>query len=203
MHRVDMPLSIQIIPDQMLPTSPLPDAPLALVASAFANPLAAGYPTRAIRFDQAPTHRIIAVGFCKRPHRMQMLRQQDPSDDLERMPLANITHDLPQLIDPVHQQATRPFRQVDREERGCAFDQSPTLTHVLQCRFMFVVVGWWNEAQRDVHRVTVLGFVPHPNLCGLCGQHPIEATDRNPEPRRKPLPWRCLSRQDWSDVPHS
>jgi hypothetical protein len=29
------------------------------------------------------------------------------------------------------------------------------------------VVGWWNEAQRDVHRMTVLGFVPHPNLRGL------------------------------------
>ncbi|QQO52989.1 MAG: hypothetical protein N838_06010 [Thiohalocapsa sp. PB-PSB1] len=86
MHRVDMPLSIQIIPDQML-------------------------------------------------------RQHDPSDDLERMHLANITHDLPQIIDSVHQQATRPFRQVDREERGRAFDQGPTLTHVLQCRFMFVVVG--------------------------------------------------------------
>jgi hypothetical protein len=87
------------------------------------------------------------------------------------MPLANITHDLPQIIDPtidpVHQQATRPFRQVDREEIGCAFNQSPTLTPVLQCRFMFVVVGWWNEAQRAVHRVTVLGFVPHPNLRGL------------------------------------
>jgi hypothetical protein len=66
MHRVDMPLSIQIIPDRMLPKSPLPDAPLALLASASANPLAAGYPTRAIRFDQAPTHRIIAVAFCKR-----------------------------------------------------------------------------------------------------------------------------------------
>jgi hypothetical protein len=57
-----------------------------------------------------------------------MLRQQDPSDDLERMPLANITHDLPQIIDPTidptidrfHQQATRPFRQVDPEEIGCA-----------------------------------------------------------------------------------
>jgi hypothetical protein len=47
---------------------------------------------------------------------MQMLRQHDPSDDLERIRLANITHDLPQIIDPVHQQATRPFRQVDREE---------------------------------------------------------------------------------------
>jgi hypothetical protein len=58
----------------------------------------------------------------------------------------------------------QPFRQVDREETGCAFDPSPTLTHVLQCRFVFVVVGWWNEAQRDLHRVTVLGFVPHPNL---------------------------------------
>jgi hypothetical protein len=33
---------------------------------------------------------------------MQMLRQHDPSDDLERMHLANITHDLPQIIDPVH-----------------------------------------------------------------------------------------------------
>jgi hypothetical protein len=106
MHRVDMPLSIQIIPDQMLPKSPLPDAPLALVASAFANPLAAGYPTRAIRFDQASTHRIIAVSFCKHLHRMQMFRQHDPSDALEWMRLANITHDLPQLIDPVHQQAT-------------------------------------------------------------------------------------------------
>gem|GEM_PF-5738620 len=83
------------------------------------------------------------------------------------MHLANITHDL-QIIDPVHQQATRPFRQVDRKEIGCAFDQSPTLPHVLQRRFMYVVVGWWNEAQRDVHRVTVLGFVPHPNLRGLC-----------------------------------
>ncbi|ESQ11438.1 MAG: hypothetical protein N838_35070 [Thiohalocapsa sp. PB-PSB1] len=98
---------------------------------------------------------------------MQTLRQQDPSDDLERMHLANSTHDLPQIIDPVHQQATRPFRQVDREERGYPFDQSPTLTHVLQCRFVFVVVGWWNEAQRDVHRATGLGFVPHPNLRGL------------------------------------
>jgi hypothetical protein len=81
-----------------------------------------------MRFEQAPTHRIIAVAFCKRPRRMQMLRQQDPSDDLERMPLANITHDLPQIIDPTidptidrfHQQATRPFRQVDPEEIGCA-----------------------------------------------------------------------------------
>jgi hypothetical protein len=43
MHMVGMPLSIQIIPDQMLLQSPLPDAPLALLASAFANPLAAGY----------------------------------------------------------------------------------------------------------------------------------------------------------------
>jgi hypothetical protein len=75
----------------MLPTSPLPDAPLALVASAFANPLAAGYPTRAIRFDQAPTHRIIAVGFCKRPHRMQMLRTGDAwwSRSMEYLDLLN------------------------------------------------------------------------------------------------------------------
>jgi len=62
-----------------------------------------------MRFDQAPTHRIIAVSFCKRLHHMQMLRQHDPSDDLERMHLAHITHDLPQIIDPVHQQATPPF----------------------------------------------------------------------------------------------
>jgi hypothetical protein len=106
------------------PNHPGSDAPKIAFARCSARPCCVGfresarrwYPTREIRFDQTPTHRIIAVAFWKRPHRMQMLRQHDPSDDLERIRLANITHDLPQIIDPVHQQATRPFRQVDREE---------------------------------------------------------------------------------------
>jgi hypothetical protein len=151
MHIIDMPLKIPIIPDQVLPESPLPDAPLALLAPARATPLAAGDPTREICLDQAPTHRIFAVAFRERPDRVQMLRQNDPSDDLERMRPANIAYDLPQISDPVHQQTTRPFRQVDREEIDCAFDQCPALTHVVQCRFMFVVVGWWSVPQRYVH----------------------------------------------------
>ena len=121
MDIIDMLPEVSVIPNQVLPITALPDAPLApfyaTARSTFTGRDAAGKP----RLDQGPARFVIRIPLGKSPDAVQVIGQNHNCVDFERVGVLYLSECVPQQIDTVHQEViVLPSGTVDGEEVGCA-----------------------------------------------------------------------------------
>ncbi len=122
LHRIEMQVIhmthvIPLIPNRMLPKSPLPDTPLATPRPYKRTPFGFRKLPREPRLDQPPTIGEISIAGRQGPNAMQMIRQHHPAIDHKRPAATDIPHHRAQHIDMPDQSVVREtLQQIDREE---------------------------------------------------------------------------------------
>ena len=103
MDVIDVVLQIAFVADHVFPIAALPDAAFAFSPPEGRDAFVHSETTRKRSFDEHPTRSKIVALFGQCLNRMQMIRQDDPSDDLEWMVAEHIAHAFAKQIDPLDQ----------------------------------------------------------------------------------------------------
>ena len=127
LHRIgvaisDMRTVIRVVPDVMLPESPLPHA--AFAPRDMARPShSLGHLQCESRLDHTPPRREIRIAFRQRPHAVQVIRQHHLGVN-RKWPLdPRDPHRIAQPVDFTYEQIRTPIRQPDGKEVRGARDQ--------------------------------------------------------------------------------
>ncbi len=87
MYVIDVPLQIAFVSNGVFPESPLPNSALAFISFASRHPFACRQRFRKIRLYPPPTIRVIRIAGWQVPDGMQMIGQDDESNDGKRRAL--------------------------------------------------------------------------------------------------------------------
>src|SRR5574337_1639419 len=114
MHVLHMTGEVAVVPNLVLPITPLPNAPLTLAPPARANRLRPWQPPRKAGLDERPALWIIRIAFRQAPDRMQVIGQHHHRDDFEGMALPDQSHRGAQRFNIVGQQIAPAIGEIDR-----------------------------------------------------------------------------------------
>ena len=125
---IDVGREILVVADRMLPEPALPDAALAAPQPYLRAPLASGQATGENRLDQAPAGREVRIALRQRPNAVEVIGEDDPGVDRERVAAAGDTNGVPEQVDtPNEEVVAAPLEQVDGEEIASAGDTVATV----------------------------------------------------------------------------
>ena len=116
-------IQIVIVPNLVLPISPLPDAALPLAQPARADRLTLCKSARKPRLDERPARRLVRIVFGQAPDRVQMIGQDHHRDDLERVALPGQSLHGSQRFNVRNQQIALAIREIDGEKESPACDE--------------------------------------------------------------------------------
>ena len=116
MNVLDVPTQIVVVADQMFPIPTLPDTAFATGDAPIATPFRHRQTTGKARFDLRPAIGIVGIASRQTPDAMQVIRQHHDRRQLEYPGRMRRTERRAKIIDPVHQQSTAAFQQIDGKE---------------------------------------------------------------------------------------
>ena len=128
-HVIHVLVQVIIVPDYVFPETALPDAAFALANARCTHAFAPLDATDEPGFDQHPPHRAIAIACRQCPDRMQVIRQDHPRKDIERMPFLDDAYGPSQICNPIDQQRAGTFGKIHREEIGSACQVGASVFH--------------------------------------------------------------------------
>ena len=111
MNVIQMRAVIPIVPDRMLPKSPLPNPPLAFAEPARGATFSGRQAPGERRLDRLPPCQEIRITLRQCPKTMHRLRQHHPGIDLEWSAGAQLSHRVAQCIDVADKQIAAPVGQ--------------------------------------------------------------------------------------------
>ncbi len=154
-------LQILLIPDKVLPESPLPDPALARAAAR----CGISSPRQGLRergLDQPPARRKIRVSVWQRPHAMQMIRQDAHGHRLEWKLFRDFLIRRAQAANLIRQQKAPPILQRHREEISAARHiQASIVRHASPVGCIRPQAVMHRQAKREKWCITACGLM-HP-----------------------------------------
>ena len=131
MHVIHVCSEIRLALDRVLPITPMPDTPLALLLAYRRQTLGLRKPLAEQQLDQAPARRIIRVPRRQAPDAMQMIRQHHPGHDLEGIATLHPAHGITQSLNMPDKQIALALQQGHREEiRPARHEEPPIIRHI-------------------------------------------------------------------------
>ena len=116
MHVIDMRRVITIIPNEVLPIAPWPNAAFTFGLSAVVDAFCCCKSARESGLNQRPTHRVVGVIFGQRPHGVNMIGQNDHGINRKRMRHFDTMDNITEQIAMSRQMIGATISQIDREE---------------------------------------------------------------------------------------
>ena len=135
MDVIDVRFQVVVIRDAAFPEAMLPDASLASCDPHRRTILASGQSAAEARFDSRPSPRIVGIAVRQPPEAMQVIRQDDDRDHIERLCRTCNTERRTEIVDAIHQQASTPLQQIHGEEECPAWHGFSAISwHASACR---------------------------------------------------------------------
>ena len=135
MDVIDVRFQVVVIRDAAFPEAMLPDASLASCDPHRRTILASGQSAAEARFDSRPSPRIVGIAVRQPPEAMQVIRQDDDRDHIERLCRTCNTERRTEIVDAIHQQASTPLQQIHGEEECPAWHGFAAISwHASACR---------------------------------------------------------------------